>query len=105
MKLTLKVVNAAGDVLAEAGAEDEALLVYRAEYCEGDRLVVAVSQPGHIWLALDAGMPPTLVFLHGNEFILRSAIPIRRRPSAVTFTGSLPAAHLPARLEFAGIWP
>lgn len=101
MKLTLKVVNAAGDVLAEAGAEDEALLVYRAEYCEGDRLVVAVSQPGHIWLALDAGMPPTLVFLHGNEFILPVPSAAKRKsypPQA--FSGNL--HRIAARRTLAG---
>ncbi|CAN7529515.1 carbohydrate-binding protein [Agrobacterium tumefaciens] len=101
MKLTLKVVNAVGDILAKAGAEDEALLVYRAEYCEGDRLVVEVSQPGHIWLALDAGMPPTLVFLHGNQFILPVPSAAKRKsypPQA--FSGNL--HRIAARRTLAG---
>ncbi len=34
----------------------------------------------------------------------RNANPIRRRRSAVIFTGSQRAAHLPVKLEFAGIW-
>ena len=101
MKLTLKVVNALGDVLAKAEAEDEALLVYRAEYCEGDRLVVEISQPGHIWLALDAGMQPTLVFLHGNEFTLPIPSAAKRKsypPQA--FSGNL--HRIAARRTLAG---
>ncbi|WCJ62068.1 DUF7402 domain-containing protein [Agrobacterium tumefaciens] len=101
MKLTLKVVNAAGAILAEAGAEEEVFLVYRAEYCEGDRLVVEASQPGHIWLGLDAGMPPTLVFLQKAEFVLPVPFAAKRKsypPQA--FSGNI--HRIAARCALAG---
>ncbi|MCZ7449649.1 carbohydrate-binding protein [Agrobacterium rhizogenes] len=101
MKLTLKVINAAGAILAEARAEDEVFLVYRAEYCEGDRLVVEASQPGHIWLGLDAGMPPTLVFLQKAKFVLPVPFAAKRKsypPQA--FNGNI--HRIAARCALAG---
>jgi len=83
MKLTLKVLNAAGAILAQAGCDDEVFLIYRSEYAEGDRLVVETAESGHIDLSLDAGMPPARVFMAGTEFSLPIpsglTLPIRRR--------------------------
>ncbi|WP_320197739.1 carbohydrate-binding protein [Agrobacterium sp. rho-13.3] len=70
MKLTLKVVNAAGIVLAQSNSGDEAFLVYRAAYSEGDSIVVETSQPGHILLSFDAGIQPALVFLAETSFTM-----------------------------------
>lgn len=101
MKLTLKVVNMACAVLAEAEAQDEVFLVYRADYCEGDRLVIEASEPGHIWLALDAGMPMTLVFLQKTEFV--SPIPFaakRKSYPPQAFSGNL--HRIAARRALAG---
>lgn len=70
MKLTLKVVDAQGLVLAQASCDDEVFLVYRDEYAIGDRLVVEVEKPCHIDLCLDAAMPPARVFMAGTSFSL-----------------------------------
>src|SRR5690606_37705664 len=74
---------------------------YRAEYCEGDRLVVEASQPGHIWLGLDAGMPPTLVFLQTAEFVLPVPFaPKRKSYPPQAFSGSI--HRIAARCALAG---
>ncbi|MBB3944154.1 hypothetical protein GGQ73_000077 [Rhizobium skierniewicense] len=70
MKLTLKVVNAAGAVLSQSSCDDEVFLVYRNDYAEGDRIVVEAEKPVHIDLSLDAGMPPARLFMAATNFAL-----------------------------------
>ncbi len=90
MKLTLKVVNAAGVVLSQSSHDDEVFLVYRSEYTEGDRIVVETSESGHIDLSLDAGMPPARVFLAGRDFSLPVPFgPTRKTYPPQAFLGNL----------------
>ncbi|MCI9868233.1 carbohydrate-binding protein [Rhizobium skierniewicense] len=70
MKLTLKVVDATGMVLAQTSADDEAILVYRSEYAQGDRIVIETTEPCHLDISLDAGMPSARVFMAGTDFSL-----------------------------------
>ncbi|NTJ44624.1 carbohydrate-binding protein [Agrobacterium larrymoorei] len=90
MKLTLKVVSPTNDILAQTSSEDEVFLVYRANYREGDRIILNTSEPGYIHLALDAAMPPTIAYLDGTEFTLPIPDQLKRKsypPQA--FTGYL----------------
>ncbi|MGO7660751.1 hypothetical protein ACC679_38870, partial [Rhizobium ruizarguesonis] len=47
--------------LASSTGRDETFLVYRKSYREGDRVVVEVYAPGHVFLALDGALQPVLV--------------------------------------------
>ncbi|MVA37478.1 carbohydrate-binding protein [Agrobacterium vitis] len=68
MRVTLTVVDAAGQNLAQSSADHEAFLVYRQPYRDGDQLLVDVSEPGHIRLALDAAMTPAILYLPQGRF-------------------------------------
>lgn len=80
MQVTLGVTDADGRRLAQVSGEDEAWLVYRDAYREGDRLQVELSAPGHVRLALDAAMPPALVYLPQGRFSF--SIPFENRRKA-----------------------
>jgi hypothetical protein len=91
VQFTLKVVNASGEVLTHASGDNEAFLVHRAEYREGDSVVVEAAQGGtHIILSLDDAMPPALVYLKGESYAL--AVPFgekRRSYSSRSFSGTM----------------
>lgn len=68
MRVTLTVVDAAGQNLAQSSADHETFLVYRQPYRDGDRLLVDVSEPGHVRLALDAAIAPAILYLPQGRF-------------------------------------
>jgi hypothetical protein len=69
MRITLRIRNKAGDVRAEAAAEDETSLVYDGEYQEGDVLEAESETPdSFLVVQLDDTAAPALVFLKGNRF-------------------------------------
>lgn len=68
MQITLKVIDAAGAVKAVTAGEREAILVYRGEYQPGDRLQLATSHAAHLWVSLDAGVMPALLYLQDEPF-------------------------------------
>lgn len=90
MQLTLKVIDAAGQVIASATAADETFLVHRAEYQDGDRIAVETDMPGcHIVLSLDDAMPSAVVYLARETYAL--AVPFGQRRIAYSpnaFAGS-----------------
>ena len=95
MELTLKVTTGAGAVRAEATGADETFLVFKGIYDAGDQLVVAASEPGHLVLALDDAMAPTLVYLRGEDYVLKVPFDIRRPPySPRSFAGDLHRLHV-----------
>ncbi|MBT0571059.1 hypothetical protein KIK84_12035 [Curvibacter sp. CHRR-16] len=68
MKLSLKVVDKAGQVRAEASADDELILVYGKEYQDGDQLILTASESAHVYVSLEAAMVPSIVFLKESSF-------------------------------------
>ena len=66
-KIAIKIVNAAGKLLAENCSEGETALVYDGEYCQGDVILVELSEvPAHYWVQLDDAREKSLVYLTGN---------------------------------------
>lgn len=61
--LQLAVKNREGQVLGAASGKNEVWLVYKAEYREGDKLVLSTGERGrHVFLSLDNGATPALVY-------------------------------------------
>ncbi|MGF9564403.1 carbohydrate-binding protein [Neorhizobium sp. JUb45] len=95
MELTLKVIDGAGAVKAQASNGDEVFLVFMDEYQAGDQVVVEASEPGHIVLSLDDAMPPTLVYLAAENYALAVPFEIKRAPySPRSFTGERHRLHV-----------
>jgi len=94
MKLTLKVIDQAGAVKAEASNENEAFLIFPGVYESGDQVVVEASEAGHIVLSLDDAMSPTLVYLADTAYALDIPFEIKRAPySPRSFTGERHRLH------------
>ncbi|AGS26268.1 galactose-binding domain-containing protein (plasmid) [Rhizobium etli] len=90
MELTLKIVDADGLVLASATGQDETFLVYRQSYREGDQVILEVSRPGHVFLALDSAIQPSLVYMKQCAYAL--AVPFgdkRKSYSPNAFRGDI----------------
>lgn len=95
MELRLKVIGASGAVRAESANMDEAFLIFRDAYEDGDQVVVEASKSGHVVLALDDAMSPTLVYLKGGSYALAVPFEIRRAPySPRAFAGDLHRLHV-----------
>jgi len=90
MELTLKIVDADGLVLASSTGREETFLVYRQSYREGDRVVLEVSEPGHVFLALDGAIQPGLVYMKECAYALAVPFGDKRKPySPNAFRGDL----------------
>jgi hypothetical protein len=88
VKLIIKIVDATGQVLSAIEGEDEITLVHRQAYETGDRIVVEAETPCHLSLWLDAGLPPSPVFLAGRVFAFDIPSGERRKAYAPqAFTG------------------
>lgn len=89
--IELRIENADGNIVAQCAGGEEAVLVARHVFNEGDRLVVAVEgAPCHLDLVLDAGMPPARVYLRESPFTFTVPFGPRRKaypPQA--FSGEL----------------
>ncbi len=63
--IAIQLMNAAGDVLAAASHEEEALLCADRVYQPGDRIVI--TGPKHLWTQMDQALPGGEVYLpHGK---------------------------------------
>ena len=72
-ELTIKIVDAEGNVKAYDTAENMSILVYNQEYAPGDEIVVESSEKNiHLWLQLDEVLGRALVYLTGP---VRYAVP------------------------------
>ncbi|QKK32926.1 carbohydrate-binding protein (plasmid) [Rhizobium indicum] len=90
MELTLKIVDADGAVLASSTGRDETFLVYRHSYREGDRVIVEVSEPGHVFLSLDGAIQPGLVYMKECAYSLAVPFGDKRKPySPNAFRGDI----------------
>ena len=89
-QITLKVVNALGEVLCESIAKDEVNMVYRTEYQEGDKIVVEFDELNTYYhLQLDDAKGSSFVYVTGN---IEFAIPFgekRKNISPLVFGGAL----------------
>ena len=66
-QISIKIANSDFKVLAVNRGENEANLVYTAEYREGDRILVEIEEPDQFyWLQLDDGKGKCLVYLTGS---------------------------------------
>lgn len=66
-KLTVSVYDAANTLCASSCAEDEAVLVYEPEYCEGDYITLTCDAPDqYVFLQLDDALAPAFVYLKGT---------------------------------------
>lgn len=92
MDLVLEVLDAGATVRSHAAGSDEIFLVHRASYEEGDSVAVSVSDGGggFVFLSLDDAMPPALVFLKGERYVLPVPFgPRRKTYSPRAFSGAL----------------
>jgi hypothetical protein len=95
MQLTLAVMDAAGKAKAEATGTNELNLVYRADYEEGDQLVLRSSEAGHVNLSLDAALLPAQVYLRQSPFSFLIPFGERRKPYAPqAFLGPVHRLHV-----------
>lgn len=53
-------------VLLEKHGENEVYGIYQNEYIDGDSIVISFSEEGLYWVALDAALPPALLFCKGK---------------------------------------
>ncbi|MCL2747584.1 MAG: carbohydrate-binding protein [Oscillospiraceae bacterium] len=71
MILTLKVENAAGEVLAKHVGTDGATLVYAGAYQPGDRIVLEADSPGgYLIAALEDSIAPAYVYMGGLRHVM-----------------------------------
>lgn len=68
--LSIQIAAAGGEVLARAGGESFANLVYPKEYMPGDRIVLSARPGCFLVVQLDDAMAPSLVFLAGAQYSL-----------------------------------
>lgn len=89
MELTIKIIAADGSVLSEIGGGDEVFLVYRQNYAGGESIVIEASEPGFVWLTLDAALPPVMAFTSGGAYAF--PVPANKRESypPQAFNGNL----------------
>lgn len=90
MNLSIRTVNANGRILASAGGESEVILVYDAEYTEGDSIIVESAEPKkYILLQLDDTIAPTFTYLKTNQYIFHIPFEVNRASySPRSFTGT-----------------
>lgn len=65
-QITIRVINAKGDILAQRTAENRVSLVHAEQYEAGDTIVLETDQPGlHCVVQLEDTMPSSLVYIKG----------------------------------------
>lgn len=66
-QIEIKVVNAKGETLGDVSGQQEAALVYRAAYGEGDKIVVETEEKNtFFWVQLDESLGKSMVYLTGR---------------------------------------
>ncbi len=91
MKFTLEVQNKEGKTLASAEGENRLVLVYPAQYEEGDNLIIKTSEPkAYVILQLDDAMGEEFVYCKEKEYCFH--IPFAEKKTSYspkTFAGSM----------------
>ena len=68
-EISIKVLDQSGKTLAVSRGENEANLVYSAEYQEGDRIIVdTFDKNDHYWIQVDDALGQALLFLKEGTF-------------------------------------
>lgn len=90
-QLSLKIVSSDGAVKAESTNLDYVNLVYKEEYCPGDRIDLSVSKAGtYLIIQLDDVMNPSYVYMKETTYTL--VIPFEEKRVSYnpkSFTGNL----------------
>lgn len=93
--ITITVKDAAGNMLARAAHESEALLCFDREYAEGDAIEI-VSDSRHLWMQPDVSILPGEVYLPAGKMTWRVPCGEHRlayRPGAFTEPRHIVAAR------------
>lgn len=91
MKIVLSIIDGHGNTVRSSDGQDEAFLVARHTYREGDRICVSAAEtPCHVELCLDAAMPAAQVYLTANPFTFVVPFGARRKAyPPLAFSGDL----------------
>lgn len=89
--LSLKVINKDADILAENTETNEAMLVYKREYAQGDKIVLTSSEKDiFLMVQVDDALGKALVYITKNDiFYIVPFGPMRLAYSPKAFYGSL----------------
>lgn len=89
--LTLKLINALGEVVTERSHEQETYLAMKQYiYEEGDSLVLEVSKPNQfLWVQMDEALQPSLIYLKQTSWTFSAIVKplLRRAYSPKIFSG------------------
>jgi hypothetical protein len=91
MELTLRVIDAAGNVRAEAHGTNEAHLVHRSDYAEGESVVLEAAEGQQpLILSLDDAIAPAFVYLREKTYALAIPFGPKKVPySPKCFSGTM----------------
>ena len=92
--------NARDEVVARAEGASEALLCARAEYAEGDSLVVACDDAKHLMVQMDAAMAPGEVYLPNG--VMRWPVPFGEGRRAYSPAVFMPGRHIASARAMTG---
>ena len=68
--IKLKVLDKVGTTLLTCPAAEQVSLVYRAEYCQGDRITLEIGTPGqYVVVQFEDTMAPVLLYVEKREII------------------------------------
>ena len=68
--IKLKVLDKVGTTLLTRPAAEQVSLVYRAEYCQGDRIILEIGTPGqYVVVQFEDTMAPVLLYVEKREII------------------------------------
>lgn len=72
--------NSAGELLARAEGEREAMLAFETDYVDGDCIIFTAEPRTHLWLQPDAAIMPGEVYLPSGTFTWRVPCGAERTP-------------------------
>jgi len=91
MELSIKILDAGGNILAESKEQDEVMLVYQRPYGEGDRIVITSSEQNvYLKAQVDDALGSAFLYITSKEIIYN--IPFSEKRSSYSpkiFTGTL----------------
>ena len=91
MELSIKIMDASGNILAENKEHDEVMLVYQRPYWEGDRIVITSSEQNvYLKVQMDDALGSAFLYITSKELIFN--IPFGEKRSSYSpkiFTGTL----------------
>ena len=93
MQLTIKVLDANGEVRGQRIGEEAVCMLFEPEYQQGDSLLIESDVPGsHLLLQLEDTIPPALVYLKGMSY--RFSIPFDEKRAVYSTRAFVGKQHL-----------